>query len=168
VRPDELASHLDNMQRRLTALETHALGIPFSAPATGQTLVVDAGIAARDAAYPGLPTPGLITLRSGAFTIVGAGASYILEGAIDARMLRWDNFVGAPRREGWVDISGLVASAHSEWPFGITRVTRSFRVPSSGSTAIAAGAYTARALFQQAGNNDVQIFGGYLRVTIIQ
>jgi hypothetical protein len=130
--------------------------------------VVDLGIPGRAAAYPGAPTPGLYTLQAGAFTIVGAGASYVLEGAIDARMLAWDNFPAPPRREGWVDISGLVASGHSEWPFGLTRVTRSFRVPGTGSTAIAAGTYTARALFQIAGGNDFQVFGGYLRVTIFQ
>ncbi len=165
LHPVALARQFDDAYRRIRVLETHSLGIPFNPATKKATVLVDLSIPALAAAYPNAPTPTIYTLQSGIFTVVGAGATYVLEGSIDARMLQWDNTIAAPRREGWLDVQGLAATGHIEWPFGITEVTNVWR---TADTAIAAGTYTARALFQQAGFNDVQIFGGYLRLTITQ
>lgn len=159
ITPELLSGQLDEHARRLRVLEGHSLGIPFNPPpaANTQTLVVNDSVPATGL----ITSSGIITLQSRSFTLAGAG-SIIVEGAIEARMEAWDNTVGAPRREGWVDVSGIVATSHSEWPFGITTVTHSW---ASALTAIAAGTYTARALFQLAGFNQVRVYGGYLRVT---
>lgn len=158
---EQLAQTIDEAFKRIRAVETHALGIPFSPSTVSRKIVVNVKIPAS-ANKPA----GTWELQTGFFDIVGAGASVIVEGAVDAQMLQWDNTIGAPRREAWVDIVGVVATSHSEWPFGLARVTHSWR---SAETAIAAGTgYHARAMMQMAGFNLARIYGGYLRVTVIQ
>lgn len=153
---DQFAQQIDEAIRRVRILETHSA---YTAPAaaTQDTVVVDVGVAATGL----ITSSGIIVLRSASFTLAGAG-SIVVEGSIRARMEAWDNNPAPPRREGWVDVSGVVATSHSEWPFGISTVTHTWR---SASTAIAAGTYSARALFQLTGFNQVRIYGGYLRVT---
>jgi len=161
----DLASHFDDAYRRIRILETHSLGIPFNPPTVKQTIVVDLAIPARNSDYPGPAQNGIITLVSGQFTIVGAGATFVLEGAMDAQMEEWDNTLAAPRRDAWDDVQGQLANPRIEWPFGLIRQTKTWR---SASTAIAAGTYTARALIEQEGQNSFKVFGGFLRVTITQ
>jgi len=161
----DLASHFDDAYRRIRILETHSLGIPFNPPTKKQTIVVDLAIPARNSDYPNPAQNGIFTLVSGQFTVVGAGATFVLEGAMDAQMEEWDNTLAAPRRDAWNDVQGQLANPRIEWPFGLIRQTNSWR---SVDTAIAAGTYTARALIEQEGQNSFKVFGGYLRVTITQ
>src|SRR6266487_2861902 len=169
----DLASHFDDAYRRIRILETHSLGIPYNPTGGGagqpasktQTIVVDLAIPARDSDYPGPAQNGIITLASGQFTVVGAGATFVLEGAMDAQMEEWDNTLAAPRRDAWDDVQGQLANPRIEWPFGLIRQTQSWR---SADTVIAAGTYTARALIEQEGQNSFKIFGGFLRVTVTQ
>jgi hypothetical protein len=161
MNPDVFARHLDDAYRRIRVLETHMLGKAGATapPVVTSTIIVDVRAGANY--YPA----GTWTLQSGIFTITGTGATVVIEGAVDGQMYAWNNYVGPPRRECWVDIVGFYASNHSEWPFGFTRVTYSWR---SGSLSIPAGTYTARLMAIMAATNQMRVYGGYLRVTKTQ
>lgn len=164
--PDELARHFDQAFRRIRIIETHMLGIPFSAPPAGttKTLLVNKAIPSRASGYPGPYANGLIVCQSGAFTIVGAGTTVVLEAQFDGEMEAWDNTIAPPRRDSWADIPTVYGGARQEWPFGPAgnRVKKTF---TSASLAIAAGNYTARAMIEMQAQNGLKIYGGYLRVT---
>jgi hypothetical protein len=160
INPDALSRQLDEAYRRIRILETHLLGIapggPPPTPVSQNTVLVDGGVAGS------YYSAGTYVPQTGDFTITDVGTTVILEGALDARMEAWDNYVGPPRREAWIEVQSLFGLAHYEWPFGLNRVNYGWR---SVATSIAAGSYTARMVIQIAATNYMHVYGGYLRLT---
>lgn len=164
MNPDQLGKQLDQLATRLRTVETHSLGVPASSYLSGapvvatSTVVVDSSIGARLYDLDG----GLFSLKSVDFTLAGPG-TILVEGQLDCRSEAWDNYVSAPRREVWTDVGGVIANTHTELPFGLTRITTpNYR---SAETAIIAGTYTAHFLAQFTGQNQLHVYGGWLRVT---
>ncbi|MDQ6919098.1 MAG: hypothetical protein M3Z98_07035, partial [Candidatus Dormibacteraeota bacterium] len=121
------------------------------------TVVVDIAIPATGL----LTSSGALEVAGANFTLAKAG-TIILEGQMDARMEAWDNYQAAPRRDGWNEIQGQFGNPRQEYPFGITRVTYTWR---SAATAIGIGSYRARSFIELQGGNQMRIYGGWLRCT---
>lgn len=104
---------------------------------------------------------GLTSIGSVGFTTPRAGVCQFL-GQVDARMEVWDNYVGAPRRDVWGQINGIVANPHQELPFGIQRGV--YASNSAAGIALPAGTYTAVWFVQVAGSNRLHIYSGWGQV----
>jgi len=115
---------------------------------------------------------GIVTIASATFSFPGpaAGTCQVV-GAVDARMVAWDNYVAKPRRAVRAVLSGGVYTgawngpgAADEYPFGLTRAITD--VSSGTGLAIAAGTYTVSLQVDTTATNQMQIFSGYVEVLI--
>lgn len=139
-----------------TAVPTPALApqaVPTATIVMGDFVVTSTGVQAMGG--------GIVIVGSATFTTPRAGTCQVV-GAIDARMVAWDNFVPTPRRAVWMDLPGIVTGAKQELPFSLTRAT--YDGSSASGIAIAAGTYTVSWKIQTVEFNQMQIFSGWGRV----
>jgi hypothetical protein len=126
----------------------------------------------RCSASTGLKTMGggIVTVATATFTVnpdAGHSLTCQVQGAIDARMDAWDNFIAAPRRAVRALLSGgIYTGAWQELPFGLTRAT--YDLSSASGISLAAGTYTVSIQIDTQEYNQMRVYGGWAQVAVIQ
>lgn len=119
-------------------------------------------------AAPGLLAMGggIVTIASATFTIslvTGHTATFQVQGALDARMDAWDNYIGTPRRAVRAVLSGgLFTGTWQELPFGLARATYDL---SSAIAALPAGTYTLSIQVDTQEYNQMRVYGSWAQVS---
>jgi hypothetical protein len=111
---------------------------------------------------------GVVTIGSATFTVTvptGHTLTVQLQGAIDARMLAWDNYVAVPRRSVRATISGgIYTGAWQELPFGLTRAA--YDLSSAAGIALAGGTYTVSIQINTVGYNQMEVFSAWAQALV--
>lgn len=107
---------------------------------------------------------GVVTIASATFTTSRAGTCQV-QGAIDARMIAWDNYVSAPRRSVRAVLSGSVfTGSWQELPFGLTRAT--YDLSSASGLSLPAGTYTVSIQIDTVEYNQMEVFSSWAQVSV--
>jgi len=111
---------------------------------------------------------GIVTLASASFSVSapsGHSLTVQLQGAIDARMRNWDNYVAAPRRAVRAVISGgIYTGAWQELPFGLTRAI--YDLSSAAGIALPSGTYTVSLQIITTEYNQMEVFSGWAQAAV--
>jgi len=112
---------------------------------------------------------GTVTIASSTFSVsVPSGHTLTVQvlGAIDARMIAWDNYVATPRRGVRAVLSGgIYTGAWQELPFGLTRAT--YDLSSAPGIALAAGTYTVSIQINTTEYNQMEVFSGWVQASVV-
>jgi len=107
---------------------------------------------------------GIVTIATATFDVPNAGTVQVL-GAIDARMIAWDNYIATPRRSVRAVLSGgIFTGAWQELPFGLTRAT--YDLSSASGIALAAGTYTVSIQIDTQEYNQMEVFSSWAQCAV--
>ncbi len=111
---------------------------------------------------------GIVTIATNTFSVshaLGRVLTCQVQGAIDARMDIWDNYVAAPRRSVRAILSGgIFTGAWQELPFGLARAT--YDLSSASGIALPDGTYTVSIQIDTQEYNQMRIYGEWAQVAV--
>ncbi len=112
---------------------------------------------------------GIQTIASASFSVsapAGHTLTVQIQGAIDARVIAWDNYVATPRRGVRATLSGGVyTGAWQELPFGLQRAT--YDLSSAPGIALAAGTYTVSVQIDTQEYNQMEVFSSWAQASVV-
>lgn len=120
-------------------------------------------------ASPGLLSMGggIVTIASASFTVAHGTRTLTvqIQGAIDARMDAWDNYIAAPRRSVRAVLSGgIFTGAWQELPFGLGRAT--YDLSSASGIALPDGTYTVSIQVDTQEFNQMRVYGSWAQAAV--
>lgn len=146
------------------------VAVPLVAPPPPAVIPPSVTTLGACSAAPGLMAMGggVVTLASATFTVShapGKTLSVQIQGAIDARMDAWDNYVPISRRGVRAVLSGgIYTGAWQELPFGLERAT--YDLSSLAGIPLPDGTYTVSIQINTVEYNQMRVYGSWAQAAV--